>query len=70
MDSLVHIEVILKRLEMIEGAFEKCSDNKVFACFSLLEKPTVEEFEYKRVRMEYFDFIVKDRNSLTIRDAR
>ena len=69
-DSLVHIEVMLKRLEMLEGAFEYSSDKDEFACLSLLERSSMEKFRYKRVRIEYYDYIVRDRNGMTIRDAR
>lgn len=30
----------------------------------------MEQFQYKRVRIEYYDFIVGERNSMTIKDAR
>jgi hypothetical protein len=69
-DSLVHIEIILKRLELLEGAFEYSSNRDEFACLSLLERSSVEKFQYKRVRIEYYDHIIEDRNSMTIKDAR
>ena len=66
----MHIEVMLKRLEMLEGAFEYSSDKAEFACLSLIERSSMEKFRYKRVRIEYYDYIVRDRNGMTIRDAR
>ena len=70
MDSLVHVEVMLKRLEMLEGAFEYSSDKAEFACLSLIERSSMEKFRYKRVRIEYYDYIVQGRSGMTIRDAR
>ena len=30
----------------------------------------MEKFRYKRIRIEYYDYIVRGRNGMTIRDAR
>lgn len=36
----------------------------------MLERSSVEQFQYKRLRIEYYDFIVGERDSMTIKDAR